>query len=270
MLRGFDGSDKDILKRIVCDNKFKNAYLYIDINTYGFINDEIATWIMEENNEICAVLYKYYNSLQLLTLKNLRQNQILEICEHITENGYEMISGECYVLSDIAKKFGDIYDYTTGCTMICDECCNRASGLSVVANENQCGEIAELICSDESIGGHYTVELLSEQLKERMNNYGCRNIIILKDNRIISHMATCAEASDIGVLGGLVTHHEYRGRGYGKMTLNDITLSLLKDNKIPLLYCYKPNLIKWYELQGWKQISKCGKLEKIKTKIVKE
>ena len=130
------------------------------------------------------------------------------------------------------------------------------------ATSDDCDEIAKLIKMDENIGGHYTQNELARQLKNRLINEGCRNAIIKIDKHIICHAATYAELKDFAVIGGVITHPDYRGKGYGAKVIIYLQNYLYNLGKDICLYCYNNKIMNWYQKLGWKVTTYCGKLEK--------
>ncbi len=262
MIVEYNQLERDRLDKIIQERIFHNVYLYIDTKTYGYENkNDIMTWALVKDDVIKAVLFKYYNSLQYLRVEQLEEEDYLEICNHIREMSYEMISGDEESLSNINRILENAYKMTSGYVLLGDEYRGTTSGQTKWADEEMCSEIAQLICSDEGIGGHYTKELLTEQLVDRQKNYNCKNRVLIDDGRIVAHMGTYADYDDVAVLGGLVTDPDYRGKGYGGAVLKDLALAVKSENKTPILYCFEEDTTGWYESQGWRKHIECAKLE---------
>ncbi len=263
MLRAFCPDDEVWLRETIEKHALENVYLYIDAKTYGFAADEIKTWIAVDADGPKCILYQYYNSLQLLQIHaELDAALMAEICDFVAGASPAMLSGERELIDRIQKGTGQTFYMENGFIFRFSQTERDLSGRTVWARYDQCGEIAGLICSDRSIGGHYSVPLLRAQLEERMKDWGCKSRIILENGKIVSHMATYAEADDVAVMAGLVTGKENRGQGLGRCVLTDLALALLQEKKEPLLYCYKDTLWDWYLSLGWEKIQACAKLEK--------
>lgn len=262
MIREYKKSNIDNLIKLIKENHLQNVYLYIDSQTYGFENENIMTWLLVEGEQTKAILYKYYNSLQIIQVAELSEEDIQDMYQYVNSQGFEMISGNAELLSRLISYTKQEYILTQGYILQREKKCGFVSDLTCWADRTQCHEIAELICSDDFIGGHYTVELLENQLVDRMDSWQCKNLIIMENGHIVSHMGTYAECGEIAVLGGLVTALTVRGKGYGKKVLNDLAEQIMQEGKCPILYCYNENLVNWYKKQGWSVVFKCGKLEK--------
>lgn len=264
MIRKIKREDKEKLDNFIKRDIYQNVYLYIDTQTYGYESENIETYILEENENIKIILYTYYNSLQLFQVNPvISENQIKDITNYINKNQFNMVSANADLAKKISFQLQGKYEFSKGVVMCGNKVNPCESGITEWANENQCDEIAKLICSDANIGGHYMVKELSNQLIDRLRNWHCRNLIIKKDRKIVAHMATYAEKNDVAVLGGLITDIQYRGNGYGKKVLVDLTEAILKEEKTPIIFVFNEKLVSWYENIGWEIVNECGKLEYI-------
>ena len=237
--------------------------MYIDTIVYGFNNDFIKTFVIRNDEGIEGILFHYYDSLQIFICEEVNDNDLNDIASHIKKYDFSMITGNNFVIKRIYDRLNDIYSITDGVIMKYDNETVVNSNRSTLAGIGDYEEIAKLICSDDGIGGHYSVDSLCEQLKEGNLNQNCKSLIIRENGKIICHMATYAESPRLAVLGGLITDVNYRGLGYGRMVLNDMTRVVQSENKIPVLYCYDKNVIDWYSRLGWEIVSTSSKLEKI-------
>lgn len=264
MIKKMTDNDAEQVNSIIETDFLQNPYLYIDSKTYGYwYKDYITTWLVGEGSAIHAILYKYYNTLQLFCSNRLTSAECNEIAANILHNEFEMITGSAKELRPVFQKIASVYTKSEGHILTGKACVNTAENMTNFAVEEDCHEIAQLICSEKNIGAHYTPEILENQLVDRMKNWGCKNLIIRKNDRIVSHMATYADSKKIAVLSGLVTHPDYRGNGFGRIILNNLARQVISEGKEPILFCYGGGkLVKWYQRQGWEIITECTKLVK--------
>lgn len=263
MIRECKRNEEADLFEVVLNDKFQNVYLYIDLQTYGFKNKNAATYVLiDSQNKPKAIIYKYYNSFQLFEISELCLEEAKQLSEFIIKSGTDMISGNRSLISSVLQILNEEYIKYDGYIMTFNEMTLQKSSLSELAKSEDCKEIAELICTDQNIGGHYTIDSLCEQLTDRMNNWNCKNLVIKEKDKIVSHMATYADLNNISVLGGLITSGEHRGKCYGRTVLLDLAISVIEEGKTPVIYCYDEELVKWYLSLGWKIATECSKLEK--------
>ncbi len=262
MIKMIEKNNIDTVQNLIYKNIMKNPYLYIDTQTYGYSSENVNTYTLGDDSDIYTIILKYYNTFQIMDIKELSSILCEELFNFVINQHPSMISGSAKIMkklmADCSKEknakieYGSILEF-------CDSEIDY-SDKSIIANENQFQEIAELICMDNSIGGHYESVNLKKQLEERSKNYGCISRIIISDNKIAAHMATYANNYPIAVLGGLITHPDYRNKGYGNAVLNDLTKDVINDGNRPLLYVYKEKLLQWYLSMGWKKVCDCAKI----------
>lgn len=265
MIRKVMSEEYTFVKELIRKDIFQNVYMYIDINLYGYETDKIKTWVLESDNHIKAVIYMYYNSIQLFQAVDLNCDDVAELSRFICDLKPEMVSGKVEPIEKIFRELNGEYEISKGVIMTKDrESESYAFDMCEKAALGDCDEIAALICSDDNIGGHYTVEILEEQLRDRMENSGCRSFVIREAGKIVSHAATYAELSELAVIGGVVTDVNYRRKGFAEKTISTLSSELIYENKSPILYCYYDRTIEWYKSMGWKISTACAKLEKKK------
>lgn len=261
MIRKIMTADHEVIKDLIRRDIFQNVYMYIDINLYGYESSKIKTWVLESNEKIKLIVYMYYNSIQLFQAEDLTDEEISDAVRFVSELKCEMISGKVDLVRKMFVEMSGGYAISEGVIMTYADCALASAGICEKASLDDCGEIAGLICSDDSIGGHYTVEMLEEQLRDRMENSGCRSFVVWEDDKIVSHAATYAEISELAVIGGVVTDINYRHRGLAENTIRTLANELVFEKKSPILYCYSDRTIEWYKSMGWKISTACAKLE---------
>lgn len=261
MISNIKRFDEITISNLIHSNALQNPYLSIDASTYGYTTDNISTDILHYGDEINLILYKYYNTLQLMQIQTSDDAIIDEVSKYILKNQLKIISGDVSLVKRICNNI-DVHSTIKQGVIIDMSGLKRVElKTSIVAGEKYLEEIAELICSEPSMGSQYTVSMLYKQLFERQIEYGCKNRVIIVDNKIASHIATYAENDTVAVISGLVTIPQYRGRGYGKCLLSDLVDDILQERKTPLLYCYEKKVIDWYLSLGGRIVCYCAKAE---------
>jgi len=261
MIISYSKMNFDKINNLIYDNRYQNVYLYIDSISYGFDLPNIKTWLQMRDGNIISIIYQYYQSVQLLQIIELNQEDVIELSEFLHSLDIDMISAQYDLIKAIHLKMNN-YNLSMGYLL---KYKNRNSVLDSefeYASITDCKEIAELICSDSSIGGHYEVHALEKQLIDRILNHGCVNLIKRSNGKIIAHAATYAATIDIAVIGGVITNPQYRGTGIASRMVKSLSEKLYHSGVVPVLYCYNDNIINWYERIGWDKVIKCGSLKK--------
>lgn len=179
------------------------VYPYINITNLKNGEDKnITFWYDENENGIETVLMKYYDSIHIYSLNDLCD--LTDAAKIICKHNVSMVSGK----SALIKRLNDIlenYEAEYGFIFEMDSCraVKNSNGIQR-ATVDDVPEIAALICSDKSIGGHYTPEVLEKQMISRMQTQTGRSYIIRREGAIIAHTATYAEADGIAVVSGTI------------------------------------------------------------------
>lgn len=264
MIKNVTKIHENQIKEFIKNDIYQNVYMYIDIELYGFNNQNIETNILINNDKIKLILFQYYNSLQLFKVDQLEKQDIIELVDYIDNKKFVMISGTSEVINKINNGLECNYKKTDGFVFSLKNIKKTNNKIAKLAKDEDYDQIVKLICSDENIGGHYNPDILKEQFIERNKNMNCKNIIIKDNNEIACHAATYANCDLISVIGGVITNKRYRNKGYGKQIVSELAEIIYSEGKIPVLYCYDPIIIEWYMNMGWTKINTSSKLELIK------
>ncbi len=260
MIRLASQEDKERIISTLSEHMTDNIYLYIDIQVYGIKKNFIKVWIEEKNSIIIKIILKYYNSFQIF-ITGKHDKEYEDIIKLILDYKPAMISGKSESIKCIYHNVKNNYSENYG--KFLEQICETEINFNTIiefATISDMKEIAKLICMDKGIGGHYTVPELEQQLVNRLINNIGRNILIRKDNKIVAHYATYAEAPGIAVMGGLIVHPDYRGNSYGKLLHIFLSNTLIKENKRVFLFCHDMDILKMYLKLGAKVCSDYGKL----------
>lgn len=255
-------ADKVIIIKELEKDILNNVYMYIDILTYGLDNDFMDVWVCREENEIKQIVLKYYDSFQVYVAEG--EYCYTDILKLILEYQPAMVSGKADIIEKLYSKSNELsklYKETYGVVLIQPYVKLDKNIFSPeLASKNDMEEIAQLICSDEGIGGHYDPVDLRDQLIRRYEDKTGRNYVIRKDGKIVAHYATYAEAPGIAVMGGLIVSQEYRGKGYARLLHSYLANTLITENKKAVLFCHEENALNMYLKLGAEIYSRYGKL----------
>lgn len=234
-------------------------YMYIDIGKYSLDNPNMKVWYSEDEIGINLVVMKYYDSIQLYSDRDVLDiNDALKI---VIQEKVSMVSGKLEIIAKLYQRCNNIYNISFSCVYnLCSYRKYDDMGMVQPAGTSDILEIAELICSDKGIGGHYTVEVLAEQLAERINTGMGRNFVIRKNGKIIAHIATYAEYEGIAVTSGLIVHPDYREFLYGVIIESYLVNKLLSEGKRVFAFIIDKRREKLLSALGNKKYGDCGKL----------
>lgn len=236
-------------------------YSYIDLKKYGITNEDLKIYYYKEDNQIIAVATAYYNGLQLFHYNS--EFPVTATISLIKELNSSIISSTADVIELLSSSFAGEYEVENGFVASLSKTKHTYEVSQVKrASFGDLDEISELICSDEGLGGHYSVYQLREQLLTRMEEDFGRNYIIRQNGQIVCHAATYAEIDNLAVISGVITHPDYRGKGLALELVTRLCEDLLSEGKQPHLFYYTKDSERLYKKIGFDCPSNWSKLAK--------
>lgn len=219
MLRELTKSEIKPLLTYLKEDVENCIYMYTDIFMYGLDNPNMKVWIEEQPEGFNLVVMKYHDSFQLYYREG--EWDVDGVYDLACEYDITMINGKREMIHALAEKFGDRYEYSEGTIMRLNAIQDFTSPDNPeIATLDDVVEIAELLAQDDYYSDSYTVEELSNQLRERMETGMGRSCIIRRDGKIIAHCASFTEADGIAVSAGTIAHKDYRGQKLGLIVEN--------------------------------------------------
>lgn len=205
-------------------------YLFLDFKKYGFDYAAVNIWVQQDEDDITAVILKYYTGMHVFSQKNNFCKK--EIVELIQQEKPDMICGRKDVLERISsEEYMGLYFSEFGYVGVCKEVKNICSYPVQKASSNDFKQIVNLLYQDEGIGASYNLDDLSEQMLERNKQGFVRNVVIKDAEKVVCHVCTGAEEGVISVISGIVTDNGYRGRGLAASLLSYTCHQLLSEGK---------------------------------------
>lgn len=230
-----------LLKYLECDVD-NCVYMYIDLKTYSIEKQEITVWV-EEQEDIIFVVMKYYDSFQIYSRN--KAMDCTNLVNLVKEYHVKMISGPDWMIQLLAEKcseyeatYGSVYAYKAPESMIRYEYVEKAK-------PTDAREIAEMLCTDKEFGSNYTVEVLTKQLRDRMDKGLGRSYIVREQGRIVAHVATYAECDTIAVISGNFVSKEYSHTNYHEAINATMNGELHDEGKRIYAFATGKKMIRW-------------------------
>lgn len=203
-------------------------YMYIDIAKYGVEGENMRVWIDNREDDINTVVMKYFSGISIFSAFDEWDAE--GAAEVINEEKPSSITGkkelidkiECFLVNEYVKDYEYVFKFTKFQNVDVDAVIERAT-------EDDLLEAAQLVTKDERVGGHYTVEELASQYRERMRTGMGRNFIIREEGKIVGHIASYAEFAGLATTSGLVVDPECRSSMYGAALERHLLESLWDD-----------------------------------------
>ncbi len=247
-------------------------YMYIDLKEYGLDNPNLIAWIDTDENGICAVATKYYDSIWFYTHKPSDPDMARKAATLFTEQDVTMFSGQKEVMVSVYQQSGCDKTHTIETGWVMKHPDKRRSvpedtGFTVeTAKPEDSYEIAKLMCIDNGFNNNYNVDILAEQLRDRMlTGLGC-SWVVRDNDKLIGHTAIFAKTDDAAVASGLIVHPDYRNTGCFEL-LWQYAIEELKDAGLQgygFVSNVKKNIVKLDAIIGMTSLSEYAKITRIK------
>ena len=215
-------------------------YLYLDLLKYWAESDTVSVYVQTKNDEIEAILLRYYSCLHIFSRQNT--NDANELANFICKHDFTMlyctaVTAE-HIYSAFPQEIRNRAILSRGWVAQIRHVDREPRGLAVPADRNDFGQIVRLIYDDEDIGRSYKFDDLAKQIEERNQEGYARNLVIKEDELVIAHVCTNAELNRIAVVAELLVRKEYRRRGYASEILREICSQLLAEGKEVFSFYY--------------------------------
>ena len=241
-------------------------YSYIDLKKYGLDNPHLTVYMdrapgadSQAEKDLRCVLLQYYTGINVFSDKN--DLDVPATAAFLAEKKPSMINGPLVTLEKLYPYFRENYDFEAGYVTELvekpthEEAESGGETQEVLpvekAGEAELPEIAALICTDEGVGGTYTLEGLAAQLLERQRDGFGRNYFIRKNGRIVCHAGTYAEVDDLAVVSGVITAEDSRGQNLADRVVSKLNKELLAEGKHPCLFYYTKSAERLYAKTGY-------------------
>lgn len=248
------------------DDFARCAYMYIDLKKYGLKNENIDMWKGDG-----FVALRYYTGMHIFSRGGMDGREAAEL---IASEQPAMVCGMSETIETAHACMGRVsapaagYELEEGLvaklkgapTLEKFEGKNPGEFTPHRASLEEMEEIAQLLYSDEALGGPYTFDLLYGQLRERFLEGFGRNYVIRHDGKIIAHAATYAEESSLAVISGVMVHPDYRGRGLSSQVLGALCRELMSEGFEVISYYYIESARRAHESVGFREIGSWAKL----------
>jgi hypothetical protein len=235
--------DKDRILDYLRQNMQDCLYIYADIFAYGLDNPNMKVWVEESDDNLTAVVMKYYESLQIYSDSNgFNEEKLVPIIKKYSDS---TVFTTRTIADNLLRIFHGKFIVEYGSVLESKrfpEVRNRK--LIFAATEEDIPEIVELLTQDPL--WDMSRDILSAQLLERMRTGMGRSFIIRdEDGHIVCHVATFAEAPGMAVAGGLYCVPEFRDMSYTASLHSFLTdLLINKEKRRVFMRMVDPLLIK--------------------------
>ena len=223
------------------DDKLLCFYLYMDLLECGIEEEGLGLWLSEEDKEIKAVMYQYYDCIHIFSRDEFPVEDALAVINEISPK--VIVSNEDNI--DALKNMlnADDYIYELNHIITTDVLMKENPDIEIKdATKSDIPEIAEMMMRDHIYNLVHKYDKLCVDLERRLESGFGRLFIIRDENgRLVCADATNAETKDLAVVGGLVTDPEMRGRGFGQAMTAAVWNRVLREGKRGIAFLLADN-----------------------------
>ena len=262
-MSGFRKATKEVvpaileyLKRNVGDC----VYMYVDIAKYGLENPNMDVWYDSNDEGISLVVMKYYDSIQVFTEEDTWD--VESVSRLVSEIKPGMVSGRRDLIETLYPNNEEDYNLEIGYVFKLTNFMKFDDLVPIQrVGVEKCPEIAQFICTNDSIGGYYDVEDLTNQLTERIETGIGRSLVILgEDGQLKGHIATYAEFDGIATTAGLLAVDDGSGIPYGTMLESKLVHDLLDEGFDIYTFVTEDRRAKFFKVMKCEELNRYGKM----------
>ncbi len=244
MMKPADASEREKILRYLKRDAPNCVYMLADIqNLQHCENENISVWYQQGGNDIDVVVMKYYDSIQLFSLRD--DCALSGVADIINRHAVSMVSGKASLIKRVAPLcprygrvlYGSVFRVERGRDACAPNVC--------LATFEDIPDIVALICSDEALGGHYSPDVLLAQMQDRFSAHAGRSYIIRQDGLLVAHTATYAESDDIAVISGTIVRPGYGHLNYYAVS-SALVCQLLSEGKQVYTFSNSPKMIQYH------------------------
>ncbi len=191
-------------------------YLYMDLLECGTQGEGVGLWVCEEEGELKAVMYRYYDALHIYSKGLCPKEEVLAVIRELDPKVITGTQENIDLLQTGLDK--EKYTYELSHIITADKLMDGKSDLDVTAaGVEDVPEIAALMMKEHIYNTVYTYEGLCESLVRRIKEgFGRLFVMRTAEGRLVATNALSAETEELAVINGLVTDPDMRGHGLGR------------------------------------------------------
>ena len=267
MIRKLTDADSPQVLPFLKQSPSKTLFILGDIEIYGFETDFQELWgEFDENNQIKAVLLRYYDGFTLYGF----DYDAMALVQIIQQHPHTIISGDQQILKPLLahlnpENYQPRETYFAEVTKTSLEKHTKDSsnvGRVKTGTVDDALRIATLESSIEEFSNLKDPQKRAEQIRKKFESKAGRTYYIEEDEQIVSIASSTAENSLSAMIIGVATSEGYRKRGYTSAILSKLLADLLVDKESVCLFYDNPKAGNIYKRAGFQDIGMWTMIEK--------
>ena len=250
MTRKLETSDVPAVLDLVRREPSLNIWIIADLENYGLETDFLDLWGFFAGSALRAVVLRFHSHFVAYSADNELPGGLVAV---LTSPELKSLSGRATTLKPVAEELGCAevtLKYLAGLTPASFRSLSNPSlkvEFGSIADSQGLHDLASHVA--EFAGG------TAEDMRGRLSNPRARTYLIRQDSHIVSAASTTVECSTSAMIGGVMTHPGYRGRGLASACLSKLCHDLLDAGKVCCLTYYNPEAGRIYARLGFTVVS---------------
>ncbi len=242
-VRPLTDDDRAAFLRLVARNPVRCQTTRLNQEVFGFNSEKIKNWgAFDENGQTLAGVLSRFGNTVVAVDENGACASLFAITVD-NETGLAGMRGSAEVVAAIGQKMCRYAPKRTEPShfLQLERPVSEAVARSGLARRASLSDLENLVTLYGSAGVMYRsrTNLISKLTYDRVF-VAERYCVKSGMNRIVSCALTNVEGADTGIIGGVFTLPEMRGRGFGKAVTAALAYDLQQDGKLPCLYYENP------------------------------
>ncbi|WBW96974.1 GNAT family N-acetyltransferase [Oceanirhabdus sp. W0125-5] len=258
--------NQDYEKKIldyVTDEKEYNLFIISNIENQGF-EEEYLTYYgdIDEEDNIKGIMVKFFNIYTIYTKSECWD--IEGFVDVLNNSELGMITGKERFIQELSKAGLQIQEYeghyfATMRKKKTQELNGKINSELDKLEKITCDMIEEVVQLRESIpefmqgSGNF-----GKILRKGISNRTARAYCIRENGKMVAFAQTSAENSQSAMITSVMTHLDYRKKGYASLCVEKLCDELIQEDRRLCLYYVNQNAGKIYRKIGFKEIGKWG------------
>lgn len=211
-------------------------YLYMDLLEFGFDSPEVSVWAEVMPARAIACIGLVYGKTCHLFSRDRRFDAVAW-ARHLRAQGVTLACAEGEIVRQLAEVLPGKAEYGYEGHLDAPPPPDDRTGIRRARSEDF-AVIARLLYHEAHYDRKAALATVEEQLRTRWARGFVRNYVLECDGVIAVHMGTTAETDRFAVVGALVTHADFRGRGLAARLFHAVCADLLAENKEVFSFYY--------------------------------
>jgi hypothetical protein len=238
MIKKCTRKDNEKVMKFIQQEPAINLFIIADIENYGYSSEFQDVWADVKENSIRAVLLKYHSNFILYAPHEHNYNGITEILKK--QNKFKILSGKKETIEQYTSVFNFHKIKKQYFAKLTKSTFKNKRNEDITIRKADFDDAEKIYNLRNTIKEFEDLPKSLDSIKNDLKKSSRRTFIVKSNDKIISAASTTAECSTSAMIGGVMTHPDYRNRGYASTCMSYLCKELLNENKTICLFYDNP------------------------------